>query len=234
MRQVYFGVKLTVSALLSLFLIGCNLTGPQRGEPEFSPTYPEIPEISKQGNNGAIYNNQTAIALFQTPVARRVGDILTVVLVENTQGQKQADSSSDKNNTVNMPNPTALGLPVSLGKLGTGYNLNFNNNSARSFAAESESTQNNKLSGKISVTVHKVLPNGSMIVKGEKWVNINTGDEYIRLSGIVRPQDIDPDNSVTSDKVANARIAYSGVGQNHDGQVMGWLSKFLWSSIFPF
>lgn len=214
--------------------VGCKHIEPQPGEKEFAPSFPEPVYKGKFSKNGAIYNNQTALALFETPRARRVGDILTILLVERTQAQKRAESKSDKNSQTTIPNPTILGKPVSIGPISNGYNMAFNNQADRRFNAKAESRQDNQLSGSISVTVHKVLNNGNLIVGGEKWVKINTGKEYIRLTGIVRSLDIKPDNTVTSDKVANARIAYSGTGQNHQDQKMGWLSRFLWSSLFPF
>lgn len=220
--------------LMSLLLVGCVFNDPQPGDKAFAPTYPVEVEKGKGGNDGAIYNPNTSMVLFETPRARRVGDILTVLLVEKTTAQKTAENASTKENTATITNPTILGNPLNVGIEGGRYNLGFSNVGTRDFSADSESRQNNQLSGSISVTVNKVLSNGNMLVQGEKWVEINTGKEYVRLTGIVRPQDVTPDNTVTSDRVANARIAYSGVGQNHEEQNMGWLSKFLWSSIFPF
>ena len=221
--------------MISMLLIGCVFTDPQPGgDKNYLPTYPVELEKGKSSDNGGIYNNQTAMVLFETPRARRVGDVLTILLVENTQAQKRAENSSSKENTATITNPTIFGNPLNVGVDGKRYNFGFSNTSSRDFEADSESRQNNQLTGNISVTVHKVLSNGNLMVQGEKWVEINTGNEYIRLSGIVRAQDITPENTVTSDRVANARIAYSGTGQNHEGQNMGWLSKFLWSSIFPF
>jgi flagellar L-ring protein precursor FlgH len=225
--------KILSIAILSLLATGC-LKDPKPGDKAFAPTYPSMPDIGKTSQNGSIYNSQTALSLYESPIARRVGDVLTIKLVENTQALKRAENRSQKDNTTDIPNPTILGKSVSLGGLGPGYNLGFTNDAEREFQARAESRQNNTLTGSISVTVHKVLANGSLLVQGEKWVEINTGNEYIRLSGIVRPQDIQPDNTITSDKVANARIGYSGTGQNHEDQKMGWLSKFLWSSLFLF
>ena len=92
----------------------------------------------------------------------------------------------------------------------------------------------NSLNGNITVTVHQVLPNGVLIVRGEKWLTLNQGDEYIQVSGMVRPQDIGPDNTVESTKLADARISYSGTGAVHDTNVMGWLSRFFVSALMPF
>lgn len=210
------------------------MTKPKPGDVAFAPTYPIAPDRGKSSYNGSIYSNQTSLSLFETPRARRVGDILTVMLVEKTEANKKAENSSTKDSTSVITNPTILGSALNMTALGKGYNLGTNNTGTRDFAADSESKQNNKLSGSISVTVKQVLSNGNMVIQGEKWIEINTGNEYVRLSGMVRPQDITPDNTVASDRVANARIAYSGTGQNHDGQNMGWISKFLWSSLFPF
>lgn len=220
--------------VMSLLLVGCVFNDPVPGDKAFAPTYPVEVEKGKGSNDGAIYHPGTSIVLFETPRARRVGDILTILLVEKTTAQKKAQNTSTKDNTATITNPTVLGNPVNVGVGGERYNLGFSNVGTRDFSAETESKQNNQLSGSISVTVNKVLSNGNMIVQGEKWVKINTGKEYVQLSGIVRPQDVTPDNTVTSDRVANARIAYSGTGQNHEEQNMGWLSKFLWSSLFPF
>ena len=92
----------------------------------------------------------------------------------------------------------------------------------------------NNLTGNITVTVHDVYPNGVLLVKGEKWLTLNQGDEYIRISGLIRPQDISSDNTVPSTKLADARIAYSGTGVVNDTNVMGWMSKFFISALMPF
>jgi len=90
------------------------------------------------------------------------------------------------------------------------------------------------LAGNISVVVSEVLPNGNLVVRGEKWMTLNQGDEFIRITGIVRPQDIDPDNTVSSYLVANARIGYGGTGPVADANVLGWLTRFFISAVFPF
>ena len=81
--------------------------------------------------------------------------------------------------------------------------------------------------------VTNVLPNGYLVVRGDKWVTINTGQEFVRVTGIVRPEDIDPDNSVDSTRVGNARISYSGTGQLAEANRQGWLSRFFSSSWWP-
>jgi flagellar L-ring protein precursor FlgH len=169
------------------------------------------------------------LPLFETPRARHAGDLVTVILMEKTDAKKQAKSKGTKNEVDNIVNKAFLGRPIALGG---GYSFDFDLNAQRTFTGEGESSQNNKLAGSISVTVAKVLPNGNMIIQGEKWIRINQGNEFIQLSGIIRPQDIQPDNTISSDRVANARISYGGTGQINNANVQGWAAKILWSPLF--
>lgn len=223
---------LIIGALLS-GLAGCEvLNQPVPGtEPSYAPTYPETPDAKQQRfASGGIYNAETALPLFETPRARHPGDIVTVLLVERTNAQKRATIRSRKNDKTQVVNTAFLGRPISLG---SGYSMDFDLKNERQFNGEGQAVQNNQLAGDISVTVAKVLANGNMIIQGEKWVKINQGNEYIRLSGIIRPQDIKPDNTITSNKVANARIAYGGTGQINNTTAQGWLSRFIWGPLFP-
>ena len=99
---------------------------------------------------------------------------------------------------------------------------------------ESDADQSNSLDGSISANVMQVLNNGSLVIRGEKWISINNGDEFIRVTGLVRSQDIKPDNTVDSTRMANARIQYSGTGTFADAQKVGWLSQFFMSDWWPF
>jgi flagellar L-ring protein precursor FlgH len=90
------------------------------------------------------------------------------------------------------------------------------------------------LKGQISVTVARVYANGSLFVQGQKYIGINQGTEYVRLSGLVRPQDISTDNTVLSTRIADAHISYGGTGAVNDSNNMGWLARFFNSPIFPF
>ncbi|MDP3268802.1 MAG: flagellar basal body L-ring protein FlgH [Legionella sp.] len=226
-------IKLTITVLLSMLLGGCEaLYPPAPGlNPDYAPTYPTTPDPKELRKvSGAIYSNETALPLFETPRARHPGDILTIFLVENTNAQKNATTTQKKNEQLQVVNKAFLGRPISLG---SGYSLDFDLNNQRKFTGEGRSIQNNRLAGSISVTVAQVLANGNMVVQGEKWVKINQGNEYVQLSGIVRPRDIRPDNSVTSDRVANARISYGGTGQINNANAQGWLARFIWSPLFP-
>lgn len=218
---------------LVIGVVGCEaLSPPVPGlNPNYAPTYPTTPDPKELRKvSGAIYSNETALPLFETARARHAGDILTVFLIENTNAQKNATTTQRKNEKNKVANKTFLGRPISLG---SGYSMDFDLQNQRQFTGEGRAVQNNKLAGSISVTVAQVLANGNLVVQGEKWIRINQGNEFVQLSGIVRPRDIRPDNSVTSDRVANARISYGGTGQMNNANSQGWLSRFLWSPLFP-
>jgi len=98
--------------------------------------------------------------------------------------------------------------------------------SNNTFAGNGTSAQNNNLTGSITVTVSAVLANGNLSIRGEKWLNLTQGSEFIRLTGIVRPYDIDADNTVASSKIANPRITYRGTGAINEANQEGWLARF--------
>ena len=105
--------------------------------------------------------------------------------------------------------------------------------SSNEFTGDAQANQSNSLNGSISVTVVDVLANQNLVIRGEKWLTLNHGDEYIRLTGIIRPADISPANEIVSTKIANARIQYSGTGSFARSQEKGWLTKFFSSEWWP-
>jgi flagellar L-ring protein precursor FlgH len=167
--------------------------------------------------------------------------MLTVKLAEKTVAKKAAKTSASRSSNNSVTNPTILGstplfdvpglLPLASHQ---DNNLNFNLASSTDFEGDGDSEQNNQLTGDITVTVVEVLSNGYLMVRGEKRIGINQGNEYIRLSGIVRPADIDSTNTVLSTRLADPTITYVGDGVVADSNAMGWLAKFFISAIFPF
>lgn len=223
---------LTISVAL-LHLGGCSNT-PENIHPDYASAEPVdyYPEPSSLEPNGAIYHSAGhSLVLFEDLRARQVGDILTVFLAEATDAAKSSDTTVDKNSTTAIPNPLLAGKFRDFGDDNT---LGFDLSSENSFGGESASNQSNSLQGSITVTVAKVYPGGNLYVQGEKWIQINQGNEYIRLRGIIRPVDINSDNSILSTKVADARISYGGTGATADANKMGWLSRFFVSPIWPF
>jgi flagellar L-ring protein precursor FlgH len=173
--------------------------------------------------NGAIYQAGQEIRLFENAVSRRVGDVLTIRLVEVTSAQKSSSTSSSKNSNIDIPAPTIIGRDVPIGSRIWG---DTSIGGGTTFGGAGASAQSNSLVGDITVTVAKRWPNGNLFVRGEKWITINQGREFVRVSGIVRAADINPDNTVLSTRVADARITYSSRGVLADANKPGLLSRF--------
>jgi len=181
-------------------------------------------------NTGSIYQAGYDMRLFEDNKAARVGDILTIKLQEVTRAKKADDLNAIKNNSMSVSAPSVMGF--ALAAL-TGNDAKTELEAKRTFIGQRKANQSNSLEGDISVTVAEVLPNGNLRVRGEKQVTLSQGDEYIRLSGIVRPVDIASDNTISSDKVADATIMYIGDGAVADAGKAGWLSRVLLSPWFP-
>jgi flagellar L-ring protein precursor FlgH len=184
-----------------------------------------------QANGGAIYNTSSAVTLFQDYKARRVGDVLSVVLAERTNARKSANASASKESSAQVLDPILFGRPVT--RDGTPI-LNTDISATRDFEGEGGAAQSNLLEGVITVTVAEVLGNGNLVVQGEKWLRLNQGEEYLRLRGIVRPVDIRADNTVLSTQIGDAQIAYGGTGTLAQSSSPGWLTRFFNSPIWPF
>jgi flagellar L-ring protein precursor FlgH len=180
---------------------------------------------------GTIYNPAGSFDLFMDLRARAVGDILTILLVERTNASKESSTSTARGSSVDTGLPTFAGRPITSG--GTPI-LNNEFSSDASFDGQADSSQSNRLDGSITVTVAERLPNGNLLVRGEKLITINQGEEFIRLEGIIRPVDIGPENTVPSTKVADAAISYSGRGTLQATNRPGWLTRFFNSPFFPF
>jgi flagellar L-ring protein FlgH len=218
---------LSVPALLILLLTGCQSRHPAKDDDALS--WADVPAAPPA--NGSIYQDGREVALFENPIARHVGDIVTIVLNESTQAQKSSSTNTTKATTDTLPGMTLLGKALTV----HGVPIMSNNIAdSTKFAGEGDSAQSNSLNGYVTVTVAKVLPNGNLFVKGEKWIGINQGEEYVRMTGVIRPIDLAPDNSIPSSKVANAKIAYGGKGALADANAQGWLSRFFNSPWTPF
>lgn len=224
-------MKTALSALAVLLLAACAGNPSRERDTAFDDLPPEAEVAATPASDGSIYAAGAGLALFEDQKAHRVGDILTVLLVERTQAEKKANTSTSKKTDTGVSGPTLLGRPITVG--GTPV-LDTSIGSDQSFAGGGGSTQSNALSGSITVVVSRVLPNGNLVVRGEKNLKINQGTETIRLEGLVRPLDIATNNTITSDRVANARIAYGGKGSLADANSMGWLARFFNSALFPF
>jgi flagellar L-ring protein FlgH len=216
------------SVVLLALALGACVTPPR--DPDYSATLPE-PAPSAAQANGAIYQVGHDVALFENSVARRVGDTLTVRLNERTNASKSSSTTTKKSTSIDLPGPKIAGRPVTAN--GTEI-LSASVDNKSKFDGEGDSSQSNRLEGDISVTVAQRLSNGNLLVRGQKWISINQGKEYVRIQGIVRPIDIDPDNSISSLKVADAMISYGGKGALADANSPGLLARFFNLPWMPF
>lgn len=215
---------LSIAAAL-LSLAACATHRPPK---EDAFTYPEEkPPVP----NGAIYQSEHEVALWENSTAHNVGDTVMIHLIEQTAAQKSSSTNTGKTSKATLPGPTVFGKPITLngnailsGSLGNDT----------SFAGSGDSKQSNSLVGDITVTVVKRLPNGNLLVRGEKWLTLNQGQEYVRIQGVVRPVDIQPDNTIASSRVADARIGYGAKGALADANKPGLLSRFFNSPWMPF
>jgi flagellar L-ring protein precursor FlgH len=228
MRKIYFSLCAVLFGILVLTaLSACSTPKPPKEDEQLSWAMDPVPPPS----NGAIYQAGRDVALFENPIARHVGDIVTIVLNESTAAKKTATTSTAKTTTDTLPGMTLLGKAATLHGVPI---LSNNINDAAKFSGEGDSAQSNSLTGYITATVVRVLPNGNLVIRGEKWIGINQGSEYVRVSGVIRPIDLAPDNSIPSLKVGAARISYGGKGALADANAQGWLSRFFNSPWTPF
>ena len=215
---LYFGL------VASVVLSACGgATAPVKED--YAATMPEeIP--ADQAANGSIFQNGHDRPLFQNAIAHHVGDTITIHLVESYTAQKSSSTSTAKTSSESVTAPT-------IGK-STIYPLGIGLGSNNAFNGSGDSKLSNQLQGDITVTVAKRLSNGNLVVRGEKSISINLGREVVRLQGIIRPIDIQLDNTITSNLVANATISYGGQGELADASTPGLLSKFFNSKWNPF
>lgn len=235
--------------LLILGIWGASLTAcagyqwvpPHPDDPAYAPVMPQAPSQVPQ-LTGSLYQGDFGLdSMFSDLRAYRVGDLLRVRLSEKTKADKSSNTATNKTSSVDVQNPILFGstpefnvpkiIPLASNK---NNNMRFQIDSDNSFTGDGKSSQNNNLQGEITVTVSQVLPNGNLIIRGEKWITLNQGAEFIRLIGTVRPYDIDPDNSIASSKIANPRITYSGTGALAEANQQGWLARLFNGPIFPY
>lgn len=233
-RKQMVKIKSILGAIGLLLLGGCASAPEHKiatAEEIFAMSMPE------RIDNGAIFQRAQGVALYEDIKARNVGDMITIVLSEQTNASKSASTSTAKENSVDVTNPTILGLPAAFSASPISsrpMSLASNLESSKSFSGEGDSAQSNQLTGSVTAMVVAVLPNGYLRVEGEKNISINQGEEYVRIKGVIRPVDIRSNNSVLSTQVANAEIAYGGNGVIASSNDMGWLGRFFNSKWWPF
>ncbi len=198
---------------------------PRKRDLEYLPAYALSPVAPTA--NGAIFQAANGYsALTNGSRAAMVGDLVTISLVERTQASKSNSASTDRSGELGL-------TPPSTGPLSLFKSTDASASGGATFDGKGSAAQSNQLNGEISVTIVRIFPNGTMLVRGEKLLTLNRGDENISLIGLIRQADIGPDNRVPSTRVADARITYSGKGEIARGSRQGWLNHFF-SILSPF
>jgi len=225
-------IKLILSVSIIL-LAGCTSLPNEevKNDPEFAPIEPIEAGVDVV-NSGSMFQENYANNLYSDIKAHRVGDIITVYLEEATSASKKAGSSQEKKNSYDLsidqtvvPTGGSTPMIISGGSAGFGQKTKFE--------GDADADQSNNLQGSITVNVVRVLSNGNLVIRGEKWLMLNNGEEYVRIKGVIRSEDVSSDNSVSSMRVANARIQYGGTGDFANTQKQGWLTAFFNSPYWP-
>ncbi len=192
------------------------------GDPAWAPIRPQEKPDHYATATGSLFNVSLSQDLYDDKRPRGLGDIVTVTLEEKTQAKKSATADLGKTTDLSMDPLSLGGQEITIGDRTLSYAVSNDN----SFSGTTSANQSNSMSGTISVEVIDVMANGNLMIRGERWLTLNTGDEYIRLSGTIRPDDIAPDNTIASTRISNARIQYSGTGDQQDTQEQGFLARF--------
>ena len=224
-------LKFVSFSILGVLIGGCSTYTEQVVSQSFQPAEAQVTLAKSTSTNGAIFQPGRS-GLFATDQrARRIGDILTVSFNETYAATKAQTASSSKTDAFGVTLPTALPNMLTGGfdKDPAGLNAG----TTRSFAGAGNAVQSNSFSGLLSVTVVRVFDNGNMEVQGQKELTLNNGNEYVRVRGVVRPEDISASNVVSSDRLADAQIRYTGSGHLADSSQPGWLSQLM-RTISPF
>lgn len=187
---------------------------------------PEKPRVAtiEPPASGAIFQNASFRPMFEDRRARLVGDTLTIVINEKTSAAKQGAGLASKTASANYAAPTLLGLSAT-----TTDKLGISTATANKFEEKGATTSSNNFTGTIGVTVVDVMPNGNLLVKGEKQIALDLGAEFIRVSGVVDPRNIAPGNLVSSSLVAEARVEYRTNTRMDKSDVSSMFARFFLS-----
>ncbi len=217
---------LFIAALLAL--AGCAAA--PKPDPAFSPLAANAIPRPAPATDGAIFREGSGgLSLFADQRALHPGDLITITLSERTVAQTNSTTSTSRSTELEMAAPNVLGAPVTINgrdPLATTFG------SDNTFSGTGSSNKSMSLTGSVTVTVVDRMPNGNLVVRGEKLLRLNRSDEVVQIQGIVRPSDIQPDNSVPSSRVADARIVYTGRGEMGQANAQSWLSRFF-AAVMP-
>jgi flagellar L-ring protein FlgH len=226
-RWAGYGLRAGAALLAGLALSGCMWLGPRvqvadTAAPAIVPAPP-----APAANNGAIFQAASYRPLFEDHRARLPGDTLTVQIVEKVSATAKSTSSVDKGGTLSASVTALPGVrPAAFAR------ATADGTSANTFEGKGSTESSNDFSGTITVVVRGVLPNGHLLIAGEKQIGVNQNVDVLRFSGQVDPRSIQPGNTVPSASIAHVRLEQRGRGQQAEAQAIGWLSR-IFLSVMP-
>ena len=227
------GVK-TFMLLPGIVLLTACVSAPPERMAKFSyePSFPiNIPERNAP-KNGSLFHQGDSLSLFDDSRAHKVGDIITINLSEKFDAKKKDEAKYEKTNKQRFGlgaglsgSASVMGGNVSVPGIGTGIGIDYGSDG--NFKGKADVKQNSSLNGSIAVMVVQVISNGNLVIRGEKWITVHDGEEVIRFAGIIRAEDIQPNNTIASSKVADVRLIYKDTGISGDSNRPGAVTQLL-------
>ncbi len=186
----------------------------------------------------SLFNERTYAGFYEDLRAHRVGDLVTINIVETSKAKKKAETKTERTSSLDAGINNMLGYETMFRSWG-GFPPAFDNTAmfkgfmSNKFEGTGETTRDESMTASITARVVEVLPNGNLVIRGTRYIKVNNENQYIILSGIIRPVDISPDNTILSSYISDAKIEYSGTGSVSDKQRPGWLTRLL-DYVWPF
>jgi flagellar L-ring protein precursor FlgH len=211
-------------------LCGCSAYGTRPEDIQPRATILPIPIVKPEYTPGSLWPGENSRnMLFTDNKARYVNDIVTIIIDESSSGQNQASTNSSKNSSTNSGISAMLGLDASVLKANAnlGGKLSMGGESASTLKGTGDTSRGGKLQARLTARVVRVLDNGNLLIEGRRQLTLNAEDEFIVITGVIRPEDITAENSVLSSNIADARILYTGSGVLTDKQHPGWMTRAL-------
>ncbi len=219
--------------VIALLLGACAPHTPPPSPQPPSPVVPDIPVPQAPPEEGSLFQSTRHVSLVSDFRARRIGDVVTIVVEEDLKGAKDVRTQTQRKSDMNIGLSGIFGLEFNkqvqprYGNAKVDAKNAIGGSSSSKFQGSGKTSRNASLSGTISARVVQVLPGGNLIVRGSRELRINNETQYLILTGVVRPQDIGPDNTVSSTRIGDARIEYTGGGVLSEKQNPAWFARIL-------
>lgn len=224
---------LTIAAALTL-LGGCATTPPPSKAYLKPQPLPVTPQSPPQPENGSVFAADAHVSLFQDHRLWRAGDLVTIDIAQNASASTNDDSQLQRQATTDDSVSAFLGVPPTFGQHdGQPFSPSFNSSSKTNFKGQGQTSASNQVQGQVTAVVTRVEPNGILALRGRTDVNISGDVRTIDITGYARPQDIGPDNAVSSNDLANMNVQYVGQGPTQNAHHIPWLQNFL-NKYWPF